>query len=404
MTVGFLLRRIDCNDGVASHLETLMRGLKTAGVEVVLLTGPVHRKDVAAERFNSLASLSKEWVILDLPITQRAVNRGAARQLAAAIARLKIQLLHLHGVSTLPLARLATLGRRIPTVATAHPSGTSTRGPGRKVKEVIRLTAPILRRMYLPDSAIAISSDLQNWFTEDLRMEPSRVHLVPHGIDASHFRPPTTAEREESRDHFGLGVDELVISLVGRYEPVKRHDLLIDAAASVFSASDNVRLLLTGSGGYAEQISKMVQSSPLSERIRLFGPVKDARTAYWASDIFVLPSDREGFGLAAAEAMMCGVIPIRTATAGAVDQISDGVNGFMIPIGDRDMLARRLEWLRDNPSRRPEMQNSAAHFARSNFTTEIMVKKTLEAYLTLLDAKATTERIAERRFAAFAEE
>ena len=58
-TVGFLLNRVDCNDGIASHCETLIRGLKNSGWKVVLITGKVNFDDSSVKRFESLKALSK---------------------------------------------------------------------------------------------------------------------------------------------------------------------------------------------------------------------------------------------------------------------------------------------------------------------------------------------------------
>ncbi|MEK0181077.1 glycosyltransferase family 4 protein [Microcoleus anatoxicus] len=64
-TVGFLLKRVDCNDGVASHCETLMRGFKAVGWRVVLITGPVNYDASSEKSFQALKDLSEDWIIFE---------------------------------------------------------------------------------------------------------------------------------------------------------------------------------------------------------------------------------------------------------------------------------------------------------------------------------------------------
>ena len=63
--VAFFLNRVDCNDGIASHCETLIRGLKAQGWKVVLITGKVSFDDSSLQRLESLKELSEEWIVFD---------------------------------------------------------------------------------------------------------------------------------------------------------------------------------------------------------------------------------------------------------------------------------------------------------------------------------------------------
>jgi len=64
-TVGFLLKRIDCNDGVASHCESLIRGLKALGWRVILITGSVNYDAGSEDNFQALKDLSEDWIVFD---------------------------------------------------------------------------------------------------------------------------------------------------------------------------------------------------------------------------------------------------------------------------------------------------------------------------------------------------
>lgn len=103
---------------------------------------------------------------------------------------------------------------------------------------------------------------------------------------------------------------------------------------------------------------------------------QDSQKVYWASDVLVLPSRKEGFPLVIVEAMLSGVVPIRTPAAGAYDQIEDGKTGFIIGFDDYKMLANRLDQLLSDDKFREKIAINAYNFAKENFTADIMVEKT----------------------------
>jgi glycosyltransferase involved in cell wall biosynthesis len=96
------------------------------------------------------------------------------------------------------------------------------------------------------------------------------------------------------------------------------------------------------------------------------------RNAYWASDIGLLPSRFEGFGLVVAEAMCCGCVPVRTPSGGCEDQILDGSNGFVIPFNNPLALAARISDLAD-PERRLAMREAAINYASQHLSQDRMI-------------------------------
>jgi len=137
--------------------------------------------------------------------------------------------------------------------------------------------------------------------------------------------------------------------------------------------------LFAGSGDNEAAIRAMIHRLDLQEIVSLLGFVKP-RPVYWASDLNVLPSTREGWGNVIAEGMHCGVVPIRTPTAGAVDQIQNGRNGFIISFDDPDSLANRIHFLLRNDEKRNEMSRAAIQTAQRKFSYSGMIDKTLSLY------------------------
>jgi glycosyltransferase involved in cell wall biosynthesis len=381
LRVGFLLRKFDCEDGIASHCETLMRQLNRLGVEIVVFVGRVSVEPGTQARFDALQSLAVKWV--QIPLPKRRLNPGfsAARVMAAEIKKMNVSVLHMHGMGTLLMARLACLRSRTPIVATVHLSPeVSAAGPHAAMAKIAR---PFLSRFW-PTRLIAISSEIRKVFGQQYAISEQRIDTIFNGVDASHFRLPTPEERSAARQSLGLADDDFVVSHVGRLAKVKGHDVLFKAAAKLVDAHPKMKVICRGSGPELPELETMCTDLKIVPNVKFLGH-GDSRVVYWASDVFVLPSRREGFPLVVIEAMLCGAVPIRTPAAGAKDQIDSGVNGFIFPFEDSAALARNIELLINDGSALARMRENSAHSALARFDSALMASKTLDAYRKAID-------------------
>ena len=388
-TVAFLLNRVDCNDGIASHCETLMRGLRNSGWKVVLITGKVNFDDSSLKRFESLKELSEEWIIFDT-FNRVFPTFASLSKILKAIKQHKIQIFHAHGFSMLFLAMICKRLTGVKCVATSHLLKSIKLGKFDTDKK-FRFRHLLLQnylKIFSPDIFIAISSDIEHWLIEDIGISKLKVKKVFNGIDSQYFHPPHYEERHKSRERFGASEQDFVIALVGRLQWDKGHKLLIDAVNQISERNPRYlfKCLFAGSGDQSQEIEEYALGNVENSHSFLFvGYVNEPRDVYWASDVIVLPSKAEGFPLVILESMACGVVPIRTPAAGAYDQIEDGLNGFVIPFNDLDALSSRLLQLVENPELKVEMVNNALKYSNKKFTLESMTLGTIESY-----EKATT--------------
>jgi len=117
----------------------------------------------------------------------------------------------------------------------------------------------------------------------------------------------------------------------------------------------------------------------VADHVRLLGH-QDAREVMWASEAMVLPSAEDSFGLVVVESMLCGVPVVRTPAGGASDQIVNGESGYIIPFGDDEALADRLQCLLSDETHRREMGAAAEQRARNKYTKEQMALETINVY------------------------
>ena len=381
-TVGFLLKRVDCNDGVASHCETLIRGFKTVGWRVVLITGAVNYDASSAKSFQALKDLSEDWIIFEdlkpfLP-TSASISR-----IKEVVNKYEISLFHAHGYSMLVLARILKFVTGLECVATFHLLIEDKKSSF--IKSVLRPKIrkyQIYLRAFAPKAFIAISSEIEKFLLQDLGFPKNKVRKILAGTDTKYFRLPSSQERQKAREKFGFEEKYLVCTLVGRLNWVKGHDVAIDAVRLVRKElpEQSLKCLFAGSGDLEQQIKEYAFVSEDDSHCFIFaGYLNDMREVYWASDIFLLPSRLEGCALVVAEAMCSGTVPIRTPAGGVLDQIEEGKTGYIVPFDDAEALSKAIQKL-VNQDFRLQMGQRCAEYASSVFDRELMIEKTVKLY------------------------
>ncbi|MGA2409559.1 MAG: glycosyltransferase family 4 protein [Candidatus Binataceae bacterium] len=214
-----------------------------------------------------------------------------------------------------------------------------------------------------------------------------RIALVPSGVDCVRFAPPDPAVRRAARKALGLTCDRVAVGTVGMLEERKGHRYLIGAIASARSQEAGVpdlRCLIVGEGSLlaelANQITALEAAGLPSETIRLLGPCDDPYPILAALDIFVMPSLAEGLGVAALEAMACGLPVIASAAGGLRDLVEHQVNGLLVPPGDTPALAQSIVELAADRELRTLMGSAGRARVAADFSMEAMARRTLALY------------------------
>jgi len=190
----------------------------------------------------------------------------------------------------------------------------------------------------------------------DYAAPASRIATIPCGVDTDLFVP---GDRAEARRR--LGLDERPVLLwVGRIAPIKGLDTLLDAVARLSAAGQGLRLLIVGgeadepTNGHEASLRQRIERLRLEDTVRFIGPQPQSvlPVYYVASDVTVLPSYYESFGMVALEAMACGSPVIASRVGGLVTTVRDGVTGFLVPDSDVAALADRIASLLADPDLR----------------------------------------------------
>ena len=201
----------------------------------------------------------------------------------------------------------------------------------------------------------------------DYGAHASRIATIPCGVDTDLFTP---GDRAEARRRLGLD-DRPVLLWVGRIAPIKGLDTLLDTVARLREAGRDMRLLVVGgeadepTNGHEASLRRRIAALGLGESVRFVGPQPQSVLPlyYAAADVTVLPSYYESFGMVALEAMACGSPVIASRVGGLVTTVRDGVTGFLVPDGDVEALAERIETLVGDPELRWRLGREGVRWA-----------------------------------------
>ena len=236
-------------------------------------------------------------------------------------------------------------------------------------------------------------SDAVTTVSSFLERETRRLLAIDRPIDVIHnfFAPrPVRRSQAEVRRELGVGTEALVVH-ASNLRPLKRIDLLLEAAARIRPA-ESFKLLILAGGDFAPFAADVARLG-LTGRVIVRQNVSDIEDYLQAADLGLFSSETESFCLSILEAMFLGVPSVATAVGGIPEVMEAGVTGLLVPFGDPDGLARAVESLLQDPARRIRLGQAAAERARRLFSADTIVAR-YEALYRRVSAAAPRQEIA----------
>jgi glycosyltransferase involved in cell wall biosynthesis len=246
-----------------------------------------------------------------------------------------------------------------------------------------RIFAPYLFNRAV-DCVVAISAGVADSLAA-AGVDSSSVTIIPSGVDCERFRLPSADERARSRARFEVSDGEIAIAAVGALEPRKGHRYLIEAIAALAHSGVALKCLIAGDGSIRADLGREITALGCDGRVTMLGRIEDPRELLWAADIFAMPSLKEGLGVAALEAMACGVPAIASAVGGLREVVEHDRTGILVEPARADEIGAALSRLASGAELRTTMGAAARQRVEQNYSMGTMADRTLALYRAALE-------------------
>ncbi len=289
---------------------------------------------------------------------------GFWRRLARLIREESVDVIHAHLFGPTVEASLIGTLTGIPVVCTLHGKGDlspNERFRSAKFRLINRGAARV----------VFVSESLRRYFLEQGPLDPAITAMIPNGIDFSRF------EHDSIRTRRDLDIPEgrFIVGAVGNLRPVKRYDVLLEAAARLREQSPDYFFVIVGQAPadlHAELLA-LRDSLDLKEHVRFVGFQEEVEKYLSTFDLFALSSDSEGFSIATVQAMAAGLPIVATRCGGPEEILEDGRTGTLVPTGAPAAIAAAVDRLRLDPAARKALGQAARADAERRFSLAAQV-------------------------------
>jgi glycosyltransferase involved in cell wall biosynthesis len=375
--------------GPALHVAYLTAGLADRGYETTLVAGTLARGE------ESMASVSEARGVRieTLPALHREIgvlrDAQAIRRLARLIKQERPTILHTHTAKAGAVGRIAALlaGSARPPIIVHTFHGHVLRGYFNPLMTLgFRTLERWLARM--TTVLVAVSPEVRDDLVK-LRVAPaSKFKVIRLGIELDERTDSTADVRVETRRQLGIAEDAFVVGWVGRMTAVKRTDDVVRALRGLVDRGVDAYLCLVGDGPDRDHLESYAHELGVVKRCLFVGYQEDVARFYSAIDALLLPSVNEGTPVSVIEALAAQRPAVATRVGGTPDVIRDGVDGFLVEVGDADALSERLAELAADPARRAQMGADGRERVLDRYAVERLVDDVDRLYRSLLDARA----------------
>lgn len=304
-----------------------------------------------------------------------------ASKMAEVIQKENLDILHVH--YAIPHAVCAILAKQMSSqdvkiVTTLHGTDITVLGYDLTLSEAIRFG------IEKSDAVTAVSNSLISQTYELIKPDKEIVPIY-NFIDERIYKRTDSAYLKEE---FAINQEEKVVIHVSNFRPVKRVPDVVRAFAHICAQTPS-RLLLIGDGPEMPVVAKLVEELGLKEYVLFLGKQDNLEELYSISDLMLLLSEKESFGLVALEAMACGVPCIGTNIGGLPEVIADNETGFICELGNIDEIAEKALKLLTNQKLHSRFSLKSKEIVQEKFQAEMIVEQYESIYENLVEGETS---------------
>jgi N-acetyl-alpha-D-glucosaminyl L-malate synthase BshA len=295
-----------------------------------------------------------------------------ATKMVEVMTRFDLDILHVHyaiphSISAYLAKRMLT-DRVVPFVTTLHGTDITLVGNDRSYLPITRFG------IEQSDAVTAVSEYLKQRTINEFQIERS-VRVVPNFVNCNMYVP----FKDDAFKRKFAPEGEPILTHISNFRPVKRVEDVVGIFALVRQKM-KARLLMVGDGPERPKAEWLARTHGIADDVVFVGKQNDMIQFLQVSDILLLPSELESFGLVALEAMACEVPVIATQVGGIPEVVRDGIDGFLYKVGDIKAMADGALSILKNPSMRERLGKSARDHATQEFCASKIVLQYEDLY------------------------
>lgn len=279
--------------------------------------------------------------------------------MAEVAERYRLDLLHVHyaiphSISALLARQMEATRRRLPFVTTLHGTDITLVGTNNSYFPITKFS------IEESDGVTTVSEYLRKRTVEVFGVE-NEIRVVPNFVNCEIYKPAPDRSGDKKR-----------LLHISNFRPVKRPLDCIRILARVLETIE-VELLMIGDGPERGHAEMLADELGVEEHVTFLGKQSHVERLIPHAHVLLLPSKLEAFGLAALEAMACGVPPVATRVGGLPEVITHGVDGFLEPVADTDAQADRVTALLTDPDLHASIAAAARETAATRFSSSLII-------------------------------
>lgn len=330
MKIGIVLYPTYGGSGVVATELGMSLAAKGHEIHFITYSQPV-RLDLFADNVYYHEVVVNNYPLFDYPPYETVL----AGKMVDVVKFEKLDLLHVH--YAIPHASAAFLaqqilraqGIHIPFITTLHGTDITLVGRDPAIKPVIQYC------LEMSDAVTAVSESLKKDTIEHFSIQ-REIEVIPNFIQLEDY---STETNYQLRRRYALD-DEFVITHISNFRKVKRVEDVVLAFKKINDVLPS-KLVLVGDGPERQKVEELCRTLGTCDKVILLGKMQATHLPLSMSDLFLLPSETESFGLSALEAMAAGVPVISSNTGGLPEVNENGFSGFLAPVGDVDTMAAK---------------------------------------------------------------
>ncbi|MEM2939761.1 MAG: glycosyltransferase family 4 protein [Candidatus Bathyarchaeia archaeon] len=366
--------------GIARHCFGLARAIAKMGhnVNVVTLDFPgtphyeesecvrIHRTPIELGHPNFIV-----WTFL--------FNHFMEKKVAMLSKDVKFDIVHAHDWLVAPVSIASKYYLKTPLVSTVHSTEVG-RSHGLHSPDSYLIDGIEWWLTYESKRIIVTSNSMKREVEEHFRLPSEKIEVIPNAIDLSKYN--IIVNREVVKRRFGINPDERIVLFIGRLVPQKGVEYLIMATPKIIGQHPEARIVIVGDGWAKDHLWNQAVSTGCQHKITFLGFLSDQDLIELtlSSDVLVIPSIYEPFGIVALEGMAAGVPIVASNTGGLAEIIEHDYTGFLAYKENPDSIAWGVNKILSDPGYASWLVQNAKKKIQEVYSWEAVARRTIKVY------------------------